>query len=154
VFGFAITAITARGDVMAGQEKVELTRNRKRPPTRGTLGQLLQGVDLWGLPRGEFSIRRTVGPVDVSARRVAAPGGHRLEGSVGAQAGSGYVSVGRDDSGQFARVSAGPVAAAVSRRKGEQIRGYGSVTLPKKVRVTVGRDHKGQFASVTKSIQW
>lgn len=139
---------------MAGQEKVELTRNRKRPPTRGTLGQLLQGVDLWGLPRGEVGIRRPVGPVDVSARRVAAPGGHRLEGSAGAQVGPGYVSVGRDASGQFVRASRGPVAAAVSRRKGERIRGDVSVTLPKKVRVTVGRDHKGQFASVTKSVQW
>lgn len=139
---------------MAGQERVELTRNRKRPPTRGRLGQLLEGVDLWRLPEGEIGIDRRVGPVDVSARRVAAPSGHRLEGRVGAPVGPGYVSVGRDARGQFAKVSAGPVEAAASRRKGERVRGDVTVTLPKKVRVTVGRDHKGPFASVTKSVQW
>ena len=139
---------------MPGQGRVELTRNRKGPPTRGTLGQLLEGVDLWRLPEGEIGIDRRVGPVDVSARRVVAPGGHRLEGRVGAQVGPGHVSVGRDGSGQFVRVSAGPVAADVSRRKGERVRGEVSVAAPKQVRVKVGRDGKGQYASVTKSVQW
>jgi hypothetical protein len=139
---------------MPGQGRVELTRNREGPPTRGTLGQLLQGVDLWGLPRGEVGIRRPVGPVDVSVRRVAAPGGHRLEGSAGTQVGPGYVSVGRDASGQFVRASLGPVDAAVSRRKGERVRGGVSVEAPKQVRVKVGRDENGRYASVTKSIQW
>jgi hypothetical protein len=124
------------------------------PPEVGTLGQLLEGVDLWGLPRGRIGIQKRVGPVNVSAKRVVSNGGHRIEGNLGMVLGKGHVSLGRDQGGNFAHASRGPISASISRRKGEKVKGHVNVKFPRNTHLSVGRDDRGRFVSLTKFINW
>jgi len=124
------------------------------PPTVGKLGQLLEGVNLWGLPRGEIGIQKRVGPVDASVNRVRVGDDHRIEGRLGMDIDRGRVDLGRDQSGYFSRASRGPISASISRRKGEKVKGDVNVELPRKTHLSVGRDERGRFVSITKFINW
>ena len=121
----------------------------------GNLGQLLKGVNLSGLPRGEFGIeKRFGGGVDASVNRVRVGDDHRIEGRLGMDIDRGRVDLGRDQSGYFARASRGPISASISRRKGEKVKGDVNVELPRKTHLSVGRDGRGRFVSLTKFINW